>query len=204
MPKESTAPKKRRFKKAVTSENVHSELVRRVPPHSAEAEQAVLAGLFSRTSPDELHSRHFKPGRFCICPRTRLFCRHPGSVFQNAPIDLVSCAETLKDKNDLETAGGAVLSWPLAPIRGRRAPMREYYAGICAPRKQCSDPLSRPAPKLSATVSIPLSGSDELLDQSGTGRVFNFKTHGRQWLSAGRELVEKVFENLSALRMPAT
>ena len=104
MPKESTAPKKK-VQKAVTSENVHSELVRRVPPHSAEAEQAVLAGLFSRTSLMNSIADILSPEDFYLPAHQVIFAAILDLYSKNAPIDLVSCAETLKDKNDLETAG---------------------------------------------------------------------------------------------------
>ena len=112
-----------------TGARVEADLVRRVPPHSAEAEQAVLGGLLMR--PQLMHSIAdiLVPADFYLPAHTAIFRAFLDLYSKTAPIDLVSTAEQLKAMNALEEAGGAVYLADLAQavVSGANA---EYYAGI--------------------------------------------------------------------------
>ncbi len=196
MPKEAGAAKKKPFNQ-VTSENVQTEIVRRVPPHSAEAEKAVLAGLFTRKNLMNILSDMLDPEDFYLPAHQVIFRAALDLYARNAPIDLVSCAETLKDKNDLETAGGAIYLGQLAqsPVLGANA---EFYADLVR-QKAMQRSLIEASARIIGNCFDASMEIDDLLDQSEQA-VFSVsrRTAGSDF-SGGRELVEKVFENLTRL-----
>lgn len=106
-----------------------SDLLRRVPPHSAEAEQAVLGGVLLR--PQLMHSivDTLTAEDFYLPSHTIIFRAFLELYRKSAPIDLISTAEQLKSRNELEDAGGAVYLGDLsqAVVSGANA---EYYATI--------------------------------------------------------------------------
>ncbi|MDL2279407.1 replicative DNA helicase [Desulfovibrio sp. OttesenSCG-928-G11] len=106
-----------------------SELVRNVPPHSIEAEQAVLGGVFLR--PDSLYTLVdvLAEDDFYL-PAHRLIFRAFTELFQRSvPVDLLSAAERLKSSSCLEEAGGAVYLAELASSSISAANV-EYFAGL--------------------------------------------------------------------------
>ncbi|MDR0339353.1 MAG: replicative DNA helicase [Desulfovibrio sp.] len=111
------------------SESSASDLVRNVPPHSLEAEQAVLGGVFLKpeslyTLVDILTEEDF------YLPAHRLIFTAFRELFQRSvPVDLISAAERLKSLSRLEEAGGAVYLAELASSIASAA-NAEYYAGL--------------------------------------------------------------------------
>lgn len=196
MPKETAASKKK-FQNPVTAENVQSELVKRVPPHSVEAEQAVLAGLFTRKSLMNAIADMLTPEDFYLPAHQVIYSAILDLFAKNAPIDLVSCAQTLKDRDDLETAGGAIYLGQLAQsaVEGANG---EYYAGIVR-HKAMQRALIEACAKIIGNSFDSAIEIDDLLDQSEQAVFSISKRTAGSGFSAGRELVEKVFENLSRL-----
>lgn len=105
------------------------DLVRNVPPHSVEAEQAVLGGVFLK--PDSLYILLdlLTEDDFYL-PAHRLVFEAFRELFQRGlPVDLISTAEQLKNSAKLEQVGGAAYLADLA--RGvASAANAEYYAGL--------------------------------------------------------------------------
>lgn len=196
MPKEAFAAKKKPFNN-VTAENVQSEIVRRVPPHSADAEKAVLAGLFTRKNLMNSLADMLSPDDFYLPAHQAIFRAALDLYACNAPIDLVSCAETLKDKNDLETAGGAIYLGQLAqsPVLGANA---EFYAELVR-QKAMQRALIEASARIIGNCFDASMEIDDLLDQSEQAVFSVSRRTAGSGFSGGRELVEKVFENLSRL-----
>ena len=114
---------------AASSDAAASELLRNVPPHSIEAEQAVLGGVFLR--PDSLYTLVdiLTEDDFYL-PAHRLIFKAFTELFQrNVPVDLISAAEQLKGNTHLEEAGGAVYLAELAGSIASAANV-EYFAGL--------------------------------------------------------------------------
>lgn len=103
-----------RSRREVDSDEVSADLVRKTPPHSAEAEQAVLGGIFIRgkllhTIIDILREDDF------YFPKHRVIFRIFLELYsKNIPIDLVSVHERLKSLDMLEESGGTAYLTDLA------------------------------------------------------------------------------------------
>lgn len=174
-----------------------ADLVRRVPPHSAEAEQAVLGGLLMR--PQLMHSIAdiLVPADFYLPAHTAIFRAFLELYSKTAPIDLVSTAEQLKAMNALEEAGGAVYLADLAQavVSGANA---EYYAGIVRD-KALQRGLIDVCSGIIGNCYDASREVDALLDESEQAVFAVSRRTARRDFSPTRELLDKVFENLSKL-----
>ncbi|WP_301194043.1 replicative DNA helicase, partial [uncultured Desulfovibrio sp.] len=171
--------------------------MRRVPPHSAEAEQAVLGGLLMR--PQLMHSIAdiLVPADFYLPAHTAIFRAFLELYSKTAPIDLVSTAEQLKAMNTLEEAGGAVYLADLAQavVSGANA---EYYAGIVRD-KALQRGLIDVCSGIIGNCYDASREVDALLDESEQAVFAVSRRTARRDFSPTRELLDKVFENLSKL-----
>lgn len=172
-------------------------VISRVPPHSVEAEQAVLGGVLLRPSimntlVDLLVAEDFYLPAHATIYRVylELYCK-------SAPIDLVTTAEQLKNRNALETAGGAVYLAELAQavVSGANA---EYYAVMVRDKA-----LQRSLVDACAGIISNCYDSSRdvatLLDDSEQA-VFKIaqRTTGRDFATS-KSLVEDVFKKLEKL-----
>ena len=84
------------------------DLLRRVPPHSVEAEQAVLSGVFLR--PDLLHEivDQISDTDFYMPAHRLIFGAFLDLYGRGVPVDEVTVFDWLRDHEQLETVGGAV------------------------------------------------------------------------------------------------
>ena len=114
---------------AHSAEKAEADILRRVPPHSVEAEQAVLGGVFMR--PQLMHSiaDQLTDEDFYLPAHATIYKAFLELYRKSAPLDLIATAEQLKSMNALEEAGGAVYLGELAQavVSGANA---EYYATI--------------------------------------------------------------------------
>lgn len=174
-----------------------AELLRRVPPHSAEAEQAVLGGLFMRPQLMHVVADVLSPDDFYL-PAHRLIYRSFIDLYsKNAPIDIVACAETLKNRGDLEDAGGSVYLSQLtqAVVTGANA---EYYAGLVRSKAMLRE-LIDAASQIIVNCFDPAKEPEALLDESESAVFAVSRRATSADFSSGSELLDKVFENLSRL-----
>ena len=180
--------------------NAEADLLRRVPPYSAEAEQAVLSGVLMR--PDVLHVvvDILTAEDFYLPAHTAIFAAILDLYRKSAPIDLVTLAEQLRSRGALEEAGGAVYLGELsqAVVSGANA---EYYAGIVRD-KALQRSLITACSGIIGNCYDASRDVGSLLDESEQA-VFAIsqRTTGRDFSDAG-ELVARVFDNLS--RMAST
>lgn len=194
-PRQSGAPRTSEGNdRARTAEN---DLLRRVPPHSPEAEQAVLGGILMRPQLMHVIVDHIADTDFYLPAHATIFRAFLDLYRKSAPIDLISTAEQLKSNNALEEAGGAVYLADLAQavVSGANA---EYYATIVRDKSLQRGLINA----CSSIISNCYDASREvgsLLDESEQA-VFAIsqRTTGRDFTGA-RELVDSVFENLSKL-----
>ena len=180
-----------------SARSAEADILRRVPPHSAEAEQAVLSGVLLR--PEALHVIVDILGEddFYLPAHAAIFSAILDLYRKNAPIDLVTLAEQLRARGTLEEAGGAVYLGELAQavVSGANA---EYYAGIVRDKAlqrslitACSGIIGN-CYDASREVSSLLDESEQAvfaISQRTTGRDF----------SDSAELVARVFDNLSRM-----
>ena len=79
-------------------ETATTDLARRVPPHSVEAERAVLAGLILRPSAMGQIAPMLHPEDFYLPAHQTLYAAALGLHTDNRPVDLVTLAEHLRDQ----------------------------------------------------------------------------------------------------------
>lgn len=101
-----------------------ADLARRVPPHSVEAERAVLAGILLRPGVLEQVVPLLRKDDFYLPANQLVYAAALDLHERNAPVDLVSLAESLRDRSLLEHAGGAAYLADLAPVRRGRGQCR--------------------------------------------------------------------------------
>lgn len=106
-----------------------TELARRVPPHSVEAERAVLAGLVLRPTVIGQIAPLLTPEDFYIPTHQALYAAALALHADNKPVDLVTIAEHLRDMGMLEQGGGAACIADLAQAHVSAA-NAEYYATL--------------------------------------------------------------------------
>lgn len=176
------------------AERASAELLRRVPPHSIEAEQAVLGGVFLKNSILHTLVDTLTAEDFYLPAHQMLFESFLELYRKNAPIDLVSVAEHLKAHGNLEAVGGAIYLAELAQAVVSAA-NAEYYGTIVRDKSlqrslisACSDIISN-CFDASREVGSLLDESEQAvfaISERTSGKVFR----------SSKELVKKVFEEL--------
>ncbi len=101
----------------------------RVPPHSVEAEQAVLAGLLLRSSIIPDLTLNLQAEDFYLPQHQRIFHRAQTLYSKGQALDLITLAQSLKDNNQLEEIGGTAYLAELTHL-GVSAANAEFYAKI--------------------------------------------------------------------------
>ena len=179
-----------------TAGKVSEDLLRRVPPHSVEAEKAVLGGVFLRDN-TLFHSLVdiLIPDDFYLPAHQAIFRAFVELYRVSAPIDLVSTHQFLKDRGELEMIGGAAYLAQLAEtvVSGANA---EYYATIVRDKAMqrsligsCSDIISQ---SFDASQSV-----DALLNDSARAiMTISERTTGKIFRST-KDLVDTVFVKLT-------
>lgn len=110
-------------------EKATKTLALRVPPHSIEAEQAVLAGLLLRKTLVLQMAVDLHREDFYLPQHQRIFAAAHTLYSRGLPIDLVTLAQELRDTHQLEEIGGMVYLTELTQL-GVSAANAEFYAKI--------------------------------------------------------------------------
>lgn len=195
------APKKRgaSLKAANSSDsaNLQRELMKRVPPNSQEAELAVLGGLLMRSQLMNSIADILTPEDFYYPAHKIIFNAFLELYKNSAPIDLVSTAEFLRGRQEIEAIGGTVYLGQLAQavVTGANA---EYYAGIVRGKAMQRNLIDACA---NIIVNAHDSSRDisELLDESEQAIFAVSRRSAKKEFISSSDLVEKVFDNLSRL-----
>lgn len=173
------------------------DMLRRVPPHSVEAEQAVLGGVLLRPQIMHILADILREDDFYLPAHQILFRTFLELYRRSAPIDLISTAEYLKNRNEFEAIGGAIYLGDLAKVvvSGANA---EYYAGIVRDKAMLRELINACAAIISNSYDASRDIGD-LLDSSEQA-VFSVsqRTAGRDF-STAKDLVGTVFDKLTKL-----
>jgi replicative DNA helicase len=171
------------------------DLLRRVPPHSVDAEKAVLGGVFLRDKIFHLLVDILTADDFYLPAHQITFTAFTELYRKGAPIDLISTLEYLKDRNQLEQVGGAAYLAQLAEtvVDGANA---EYYSTIVRDKSMQRSLIGTCSHIISNCFDASLS-VDSLLDESARS-VFAIseRTTGKVFHST-KNLIKDVFENLT-------
>lgn len=177
------------------ADRARDDLLRRVPPHSVEAEQAVLSGIFLR--PDLLHEivDQVTDADFYMPAHRVLFASFLELYGRGTPVDEVTVFDYLRDHNQLEIVGGAVYLAELsrAVVSGANA---AHWARIVRDKSIQRALIETSADIISnsydATIDVPA-----LLDESEKA-VFSISERANsKTFTSSSELVRTVFEELT-------
>lgn len=182
-------------KKPGAAETAPVDVLRQIPPHSIEAEQAVLGGIFIK--PEALNALvgQVSPDDFYLPAHRDIFGAFLELSGAAAPVDLATAAAHLKSQSRLEGVGGAAYLAELMNSAISTANV-EYFANMVRDKalarsliSSCSDIISR--------CFDPSLAVNELLDESEQA-VFAIsnRTAGKTVRST-KELATKVFEDLA-------
>ena len=148
----------------------------KVPPHSHEAEQAVLGGIMLDNQAWDLASERLNTYDFYTAEHRLIFNAIEMLAEQNKPFDVLTLAEHLKIHNNLPAAGGETYLFELAKNTPSTSNV-SAYADIVRERSVLRQLLAA-ANKIASTAFNQEGRSvAELLDEAEQ-EVFNIADHG--------------------------
>lgn len=177
-----------------STSSVSGDLIGRVPPHSAEAEQAVLGGVLRRG--DAMHNivDIIAEDDFYLPAHQIIFSAFLDLYNTKMPIDALTVAEHLIGRGQLEDAGGSIYLAELleAVISAANA---EHYAAIVRARSiqrslinTCSDIIGK---------SYGAADVEELLDESEQNILSLSERSGEKTFTDANVLVNKLLDDFA-------
>ncbi len=174
--------------------NNPEELIRRVPPHSVESEQAVLAGVLLRNNVLHTLVDSVTADDFYLPAHGILFSAFVELYRRNAPIDLVSVSEYLKSINKLEAIGGtAYLAQLVQSVISAANP--EYYASIVRDKSQLRS-LIDACSVIIGNCFESSNSVESLLDESEQAVFAISERSSSKKFRSSKELIANVFDVL--------
>ncbi|WP_320175516.1 replicative DNA helicase [Maridesulfovibrio sp.] len=175
------------------SNDASSDLLRKVPPHNLEAEQAVLGGVFlSNTIFNDLVDI-VKSDDFYSPAHQEIFRAFEDLYARNAPIDLITVSEYLTAKDRIDSVGGPVYLAELANSVVSSANAL-YHAEIVAEKS-----IQRSLINTAASIineSFEAQDVKELLDHSEQA-IFDITDNKKNTTIKGsKALIQEVFQDL--------
>ena len=176
-------------------ESASADLMRNVPPHSVEAEQAVLGGVFLRAESLDAFIDILQEEDFYL-PAHQLIYRVFAHMSQESiPVDLVTTGETLKAMGLLEQAGGAAYLVELSRAIVSAA-NSHYYAEIVRDRALARRLISSCAEVISQSFEPGRDVKELLNDAEQAVFAISERTSGTTYKDAGT-LTRQVFDDLA-------
>ncbi len=184
------------------SKRAEEQLINRVPPHSEEAEEAVLAGILTRPKALSNITDILSPEDFYHPAHAAIYSAFLSLEQQGKAIDLVLTAQELRDKNLLEQAGGAAYLGGLtqAVVSGANA---EYYAAIVRD-KAVQRNLIEACSHIIGNCYDAGNDVSMLLDESEQAVFAISQRMGKRDFSSTRDLIDTVFERLAKMSQSPT
>jgi len=172
----------------------------RIPPHSLEAEQAVLGGLIiANTTWDQIADR-LSESDFYRQDHQLIFCAIRRLAEESSPFDPVTLSDWLRDHNQLEDAGGLAYLFALANDTPSAANVRAY-ADIIRERA-IRRGLVRTAAEIADRAYDPNGlSSKELLDDAEK-RIFAIAERGqrvREGFNNVKDMLARTVERIDLL-----
>ena len=175
-------------------EKVSGDLLRKLPPQSLEAEQAVLGGIFLRNSIFHTLVDLLTEDDFYSPVHRTIYLTCQELYRRNVPIDLVTVAEDLKKHNRLEDVGGALYLTSLTESVAS-ASNAVHYAHIVR-EKSIRRNLIQTASEIIAQSFDGSETVDALLDGAEQQVFAISESRAERTFKNSRELVHTVFEHL--------
>ncbi|MDR3176182.1 MAG: replicative DNA helicase [Desulfovibrio sp.] len=172
------------------------DLIRNVPPHSIEAEQGVLGGVFLQ--PDSLYVlvEMLHEDDFYLPAHRQIFLTFK-YLFQNGvPVDLITAAERLKGEKKLEDAGGAAYLAELAAAIPSAA-NAEHYARLVRDKAMTRSLIDACAGIIGASFTPGQDAQNLLNEAQEKIYAVSSRNTARTYKDAG-ELARLVFNDLQS------
>lgn len=185
-------------KKQYQNRSTEVDLVK-TPPHSVEAEQSVLGGLMlDNRAWDQIVDR-IRDHDFYRYEHRLIFAAMSRLIEQNKPLDVLTVAETLREKQELDKTGGDVYLFELANNTPSAANIIAY-ADIVRERSVLRK-LIQTAQDIASNAFNPEGRSINELIDAAERQVFAISEQGSQLggPAAIREILTKTMDRLDTL-----
>ncbi|RTG97678.1 replicative DNA helicase [Thermus scotoductus] len=170
----------------------------RIPPHNLEAEQSVLGAILLDSDVlDELEGLLPSPEAFYAEAHRKIYAAMQTLRSQGKPVDLVTLAEELSRRGELEALGGVSYLVQLSEATPTAA-YAEHYARIVA-EKWTLRKLIQAAGEAMRLAYEEAGSLDEILDTAGKKILEVALTQTETEARSIRELVHETFEHIEAL-----
>ncbi|WP_416376363.1 replicative DNA helicase [Thermus sp. PS18] len=170
----------------------------RIPPHNLEAEQSVLGAILLDSDVlDELEGLLPSPEAFYAEAHRKIYAAMQALRSQGKPVDLVTLAEELSRRGELEALGGVSYLVQLSEATPTAA-YAEHYARIVA-EKWTLRKLIQAAGEAMRLAYEEAGSLDEILDTAGKKILEVALTQTETEARSIRELVHETFEHIEAL-----
>ncbi len=179
------------------AEQAENLMLKHVPPHSVTAEQAVLAGIFQSQSTFNIIVDTLTKDDFYLPAHQMIYATMLHLYQTSKPIDVVTCAERLKDQNQLEAVGGTVYMGEImqAVVAGANAP---HYANIVRD-KSLQRRLIETCSGIIGNCYDSTQEVKELLDTSQQSIFAIAQRSANKELFSTKDIIDNVFQKLSDL-----
>ncbi|MFN4072689.1 MAG: replicative DNA helicase [Thermus sp.] len=170
----------------------------RIPPHNLEAEQSVLGAILLDSDVlDELEGLLPSPEAFYAEGHRKIYAAMQALRSQGKPVDLVTLAEELSRRGELEALGGVSYLVQLSEATPTAA-YAEHYARIVA-EKWTLRKLIQAAGEAMRLAYEEAGSLDEILDTAGKKILEVALTQTETEARPIRELVHETFEHIESL-----
>lgn len=172
------------------------ELIKKVPPHNIEAEQAVLGGVLIDNTIFHSILEILKPDDFYHPAHKIIYSSFIDLYSKNKPIDLITLKEHLEKNDNLEEIGGVVY---LASLAENIIPSANalHYAHIVR-EKAIKRELITGGAKIINLAYQQEEDTDTLLDQAEQAIFSISESRVLPRFKTSKQLVDEVFEQLTA------
>jgi len=176
-------------------EKILPELIKKVPPHNLEAEQAVLGGVLLDNSIFHSIIEILKEDDFYYPAHRILFRTFVELYSKNIPIDLITVTEHLEKKGELEEIGGAVY---IASLSEQIVPSASalHYAEIVREKAIKRELISGGAKIINLAYESD-EDTDTLLDEAEQNIFQISESRVLPRFKSSKQLVEEIFEQLT-------
>ncbi len=182
---------------APSAEQAENMILKHVPPHSVQAEQAVLAGIFYSQNTLNVIVDSLQKEDFYMPAHQMIYGAMLHLYHTSAPIDLITCTEYLNNQNQLEAVGGAPYLGELmqAVVAGANAP---HYANIVRD-KSLQRRLIETCSGIIGNCYDSTQDVKDLLDASQQSVFAIAQRSANKEFSSAKDLIDNVFQKLTAL-----
>lgn len=176
---------------------MNRDIINKVPPHSKEAEQALLGSILVSPGAIDTALEYVKPEDFYFDAHKKIFEAMIGLYEKNTPIDLITVTEELKKRNLLDEVGGAVYLSQLPDFAVSPANI-DYYAKMVRDHAVLRELLTA-AYRISEMVYSSGEEVEDILDRAQMMILEISSKRGERGVFPIKDVIQNVLESIDAL-----